>query len=81
MIHSGASPAALVCAGFRKDDLLVSSSADRPEDLLVLRRTDDNNYSIIRQALSIRGIYITTDKESQKTQILIRLTAPEAVLL
>jgi hypothetical protein len=80
-VYSGTTLAVLVCVEAREGDVLISSSPHRPDILLVIRHSDEDNYIIIGQALSVNGYHITTDDKYLGSTLRVRLTALEVVLL
>ena len=80
-VYAASSLAAFVCAEAKKGDILVRGSDVRLDCLLVLRLMDDEEYSIIGQALCVSGFNITADDRCRKTAVGLNLTAPEVLLL
>ena len=73
--------AALACAQAKKGDLLVSGSSHREENMIVLRENATQDYDIIGQALGVDGFCIASDEHLREKRAVLKLTAPEAVLL
>ena len=80
-IYSAGSIAALACAEAKQGNILVSGSNYRQENLIVLRRNAGQDYDIIGQALSVDGFRIASDANLREKRAVLKLTAPEAVLL
>jgi hypothetical protein len=79
-VYNGGSLCALLCAEASEGDILPSST-DRPENLLVLRRLDGEDYRVVGQALTVNGFHLWHDEQYFNTRVNLKLTILEALLL